>query len=143
MEQCRTQNCPRVGLLTSRDVPLPHARGMPGAAGQGAAADKRLIQRHSPASAAAFKRRREGEASEALEMFEVHRRGIKLRVTPTPALYNSTAGTGTLESRTQPRDGKEGAELWASGTRNPSKGGCFRRDKKQMFHKSSLSRFIK
>lgn len=55
----------------------PSARGRPGAAGAGAAVDKGLTQ--SSASAAGLRRRRrEGDASEALEMFKLHRRGIKL-----------------------------------------------------------------
>lgn len=72
----------------------------------------------------------------------------------TLALYNITALAAqghaavvqTLESRTQLWDVKGGAQRHAcqpDGTLSKGLGSYFRRDKKQMFHKSSLSRFIK
>ena len=85
-------------------------------------------------------------------MIKLHMRGIKLGMTLAP--YNTTALAAqghaavmqTRESRTQPWDAKEGARRRAhqpDGTLSKGLGSYFRRDKKQMFHKSSLSRFIK
>lgn len=62
------------------------------------------------------------------------------------AAQGRAAVTQTLESRRQLWDVKEGAQRRAcQADSTPSKGlgSYFRRDKKQMFHKSSLSRFIK
>lgn len=134
-EQPRAWNCPQAGLLTPRDVPVPHTIGRPGAAGPGAAVDKGLIQRPGPASPAELQsRRREGEASEALETFKLHRRGIKLRKGLLPC------ATALLAQRPwraeQPWDGKEGTGLCAPGCRTRAREAVSEETKSRCFTKA-------
>lgn len=71
---------------------------------------------------------------------------LALHNVPALAAQGRAAIMQTLESRTQLWDVKEGAQRRThqpDGTLSKGLGSYFRRDKKQMFHKSSLSRFIK